>query len=225
MKPLTFAAASFFEEMELLINELVTYFKETYFTMDLTGYDNFQFQQGSIVTIQGIVFGICFGVIIASVMTVYDKRYLGSFARALIENEIFSPDKAQTLEELGFLRNASVRAALKGGRFFRGWVKCVEEDEYNAEQQQKRAEYEEKLKLDPAAPKFKEHPFKIRPEKMHFYMPEDKQYAAEIKFNSKGANFVMVIFIAVIMILMAAAFCAFLPDVLHLADNFITRFK
>ena len=60
---------------------------------------------------------------------------------------------------------------------------------------------------------------------MHFYLPEGKKYAAEIKFDATGANFGSVILVTILAVLLCAFIFYMLPDVIKLIDNFITVIK
>ena len=60
---------------------------------------------------------------------------------------------------------------------------------------------------------------------MHFYIPEEKKYAAEIRFEDKGANFGVLIVVIIAALLLCAFICYFLPDLLKMIDNFISITK
>ena len=66
-----------------LLEELWEYFVEKYFTVNLPYLENFTIKSGGLVSIQGIVIGITFGIIIASIGMIYTKRYIGNFIRRL----------------------------------------------------------------------------------------------------------------------------------------------
>lgn len=204
-----------------LFQELWEHF-ERYFTLDMPYFENFRFSQTALNTMSWLIIGITFGIIIASFSTVYNKKYVGDFIRKLQYEECYDAKTAKTLYDLGYMKNPGIRGMIKSGGTLSRWVRCVEEDEFLAAQELKRKEFEELYKDDPKPPKFQEVEFKRDCNTMHFYLPEEKKYAAEIKFDSKGANLGS----AFITVILAIALCAFvfymLPDVIKLIDNFIT---
>ncbi len=205
-------------ESKSLISELWEYFVDKYFTPHYGDYEHINLGSSSMVSLQTIVFAFFIGINIAAVMSVFDKRVLGDFARTLIRDEALSPDRAKTLMELGYFKNTAIRSSLRSGHTLRRVVKCVEEEEYYASLEQKRQE------IESAGQKFKSVPFKIDFETAHFYIPEQLKYTAEIKFEKKGTNWLTVagVFVASLL-LMIGVFWIF-PDILQMLDNFLSMF-
>ena len=102
------------------------------------------------------------------------------------------------------------------------WIRCVEEDEFIAETDAKRAEFEEAHKDDKRPPRFKEVEFKRSCSTMHFYIPEDKVDDIERKFDPKGANLLSIILVCVISVLVCALLSFALPELIKMMDNFVT---
>lgn len=210
---------------QTLFEDLWEYFVDKYFSIDLPYLENFSIKSGGLVSIRGIIIGIAVGIVIAAACTVYNKRYIGSFVRRVISCRCFDAASAKTLDELGYLKSAGVRGVIKSGGSLSRWVRCAEEDEFFAETEKKRAEFEEAHKDDAQKPKFVEPEFKRDLNTMHFYIPEEKKYAAEIRFEDKGANFGVLIVVIIAALLLCAFICYFLPDLLKMIDNFISITK
>ena len=64
--------------------------------------DAFDFGDEGVTTIIRLLIAMAIGIIVASVWTIYEKRYLGSLVRELIKESCSSPESAKTLYELGF---------------------------------------------------------------------------------------------------------------------------
>ena len=205
-----------------LWEELWDYFNDKYFTPQYGDYQHINLGSGSMFSLQTIVIGFIVGAILASASYIFNKRVLGDFVRALLSVDAHSPEQARTLEQLGYLKNTTIRSALKRGTSLRRVVKCVEEEAYLAEQQQKQLQFEAE-NTDPKV-KFKEIPFAMNPSTVHFYIPEELRYAADIKFEKKGTNWL--VFVGVIIGAVAVGLMAIwmLPELLQLADNFIGIF-
>ena len=211
----------FFANEKGLIEELWEYFVDTYFSADVPYLENYSLGTGSLVTLQGIIIGLTLGMAIAAIGTVYSKRHLGDFIRKLMYEECFDKESAKTLYELGYLKDPGVRGAVKSRGSLWRWARCVEEDEFFAEIDRKKAEFDEAHKDEKKPPKFKAPEFKRDVNTMHFYLPEEKKYAAEIKFDAKGANLPTVLIVLFLSLILCAFACYILPDVLKLIDNFI----
>ena len=176
-------------------------------------------EASSLVSFRNIVFAFFIGINIAAIMSIFDKRVLGDFARKLIREEALSPETAMTLSELGYYKNTAIRSSLRSGYTLRRVVRCVEEEQYNAALEQKRLEFEAS-----GGKKFREVPFKVDFETAHFYIPDELKYTAEIKFNKKGTNWLT--FAGVFVGSVAVMFLTFwlYPDILQLIDNFLSMF-
>lgn len=205
-----------------LIVELWEYIESTYFSPEMPYLENISFGTGTLVTLRTILIGLTVGVIAASLLTLFNKRYIGGFIRKMISEGCVTPEGAKTLGELGFLRHVAVRSAIKSGGNLSTWVRCVEEDEFIAELDRKREEFEEAHKDEKKPPKFKAVEFKRNCSTMHFYIPEDKKELAERKFNPKGANLLSVMLVCIIALLLCAGLSFALPELIKMMDNFVS---
>lgn len=205
-----------------LFEELWEYFDEKYFTPEIPKLDNFSLGTGSLISLKMILMGLTLGLIFASFITIYNKRYIGDFIRKLLREDCLNADGAKTLAELGYSKKFGIKQAIKTDKPLSRWVRCVEEDEFYAELEIKRQEYEKNHENDKNAPKFKELEFKRDVNTMHFYIPEEKKYAADIKFDAKGANWISFILVVIISTVACAFLTFILPDIIKMVDNFIT---
>jgi len=176
-------------------------------------------------TLRNMIFGILIGFFVACCITVFDRRVLGDFVRHVLYHECFSKKTAKTLEELGYLKNSFIRGSLKSGVSLRRVVKCVEEEEYL---EKCRKEYDALVQACEAEgkkpPKQQLPKFKIDVSIMHFYIPEDMKYVAEVKFEKKGANWVTLVIAAVLFVVLALLVVFLLPDLLQMIDNMLGQF-
>ena len=131
-----------------LLEELWDYFNETYFSPEMPYLENFSLGTGTMISLQTIILGLTIGIIVASAGSIYSKRYIGDFVRKIIYEECFDAQSAKTLYDLGYLRSPGVRNAVKSYGTLSRWIRCVEEDEFLAEMEKKRTEFEELHKND-----------------------------------------------------------------------------
>ncbi len=208
-----------------LIAELWEYFKDTYFSPEVPHLENIKVGSGSMLSLRLIIVGVAIGIIIASICTVYNKRYLGEFVRKLLREECLDKDSAKTLAELGYLKSPGVRGVIKTGGTLSRWVKCAEEDAFLEATENERKEFEVLHAGEADPPKFKQPEFKRDCNTMHFYIPKEKKYAADIKFDAHGANPGAILLICLGALILALLLCALLPDMIKLVDNFISVMK
>ena len=95
-----------------LFEELWEYFEETYFSPEIPALDNFDLGTGTLVSLKNILVGLTLGLILASFITIYNKRYIGRFVRKLLSEECISHESAKTLA--GYFRTIVRRG--KSGR-------------------------------------------------------------------------------------------------------------
>ncbi len=208
-----------------LFEELWQYFDEKYFTPDIPRLENISFGTGTLVTLKIILIGFTVGLILASFITLYNKRFIGGFIRKLIREGCIGPQNAKGLSELGYEKNILIRFSLRSGSPLSRWARCSEEDEFYIEIEKKREEFEEAHKDEKKPPKFKEITFKRNVKTMHFYIPEEKEYSADIKFDAKGANWLSFVFVVIVSIALCIFLCYTLPDLIKMIDNFISVMK
>ena len=104
-------------------------------------------------------------------------------------------------------------------------VRCVEEEKFLAEQEQKRLAHEEKRKTDKSIGRFRETAYTFDLENDHFYIPEDMKYMADIKFEKKGSTWLFPILFTVIMLVLYVVLLVNLPDMLEILNDFAANFE
>lgn len=214
------------------------------FSPELGKYDNFNFNETSFVAVKYVIIGIFFGIVLASASALFNRRVLGRFIRALIKQDATSPESAKTLSELGFDKNPFVKYSLTRGYTLRKSTSCVEREEYlrslekPSDEEAVNEGAEKPSEADPtasgdgsdSAKKVKKisvrealykKEFVPDLKSAHFYIPEDKKYSMDVKFEAKGTNVPTFILTVVISLILVGAAVIFLPDILRLADNFI----
>ena len=187
------------------LGELISYFKENYFSIRFGAYDNFSVTERTANIVNTLIPALIWGIIIAAIATFYSRRIVGEFVRTLCKKEAFSPDAGVTLLDAGLFRSTVIRREICLNAFLRKVVFCREEQEFLVE-------------------KGKDAIYKIDFTKDHFYIPEDLKYRAEIRFNQKGSTWVYVVLTVVLVPVVVGLLCRFMPDTLQLIDSLITFF-
>lgn len=221
---LTAARLSGASEMPLW-EELWFFFKEKYLNFSPELYENLGIGGGHTYSLPQMIIMMIIGIIIAAIATMFNKRVLGDFVRILLQYEANSSENAKTLEEVGYLKNSTIRSALRRNVSLRRVVHCVEEEQFAAEVAEQRRSYEEKRAANPSLPAFVEPTYHMDVNTSHYYIAEKDKYMADIKFEKKGNNWFSfgLVMVCCVALLFAALFI--LPDVFQYVDNFVGMFR
>lgn len=185
--------------------ELVTYFKETYFTIRFGAYDNFSITERTLDVVNKMIPALIWGIIIASIATFFCRRVVGSFVRTLCEKEAFDPQSAVTLFDTGLFRSTVIRRELSRSAFLRKVVFCREEQAFLQE-------------------KGKDTTYTLDFTRDHFYIPEDLKFRAENRFSQKGSTWLYVVLTVVLVPVAVGLICRFMPGILGFIDSLMTFF-
>lgn len=215
---------SFWEKLSVwyrnsLIYELLTFFKERYFTVELGAYEHFSLGSGAAETLQTVFIALAFGIIVAAGMTAYTRSVLGGFVRKLVKSEANSPENAKTLSQLDYFRSSAIRSELSRGVNLRKVIRCVQEEEFLAREA---ARKEAHLAAGKSEASYEEQRFRPDFTTARFYLPEEFRHRAEIRFERKGSGWGLFLLSVVGAFVLAGLLCWLLPDLLQLMDNFIT---
>lgn len=213
-----------------LWQEIWQFISEKYFPVNLDeySYEHITLGSNSFFSARGIILALFLGVIVAAAMSLFQKRTLGDLVRALDREGCNSPESAKTLGDLGFLKNSAIRQDLRRGSSLRRVVRCVGEEQYCAEQAEKRKIFEDEQASKQSKHergKWKEIPYKHDFATDRFYIPEHLMYGATVHFNKKGTNPLVFVFVVIVCIALAMLCCRMLPEMVKLADNFVGVFK
>ena len=208
-----------------VFEELWEYFVDVFIHPENIVLDNLGFSLETMVTVRNILIGLIIGIMLAGIGIVYTKRVLGAFVRKLLADEVLSPESAVRLAETGFVTNFGVRNALRRGSALRCLVRCREEEEHEAKMLEAELESEKKRAEDPSVRKFVPTRYSVDVDKDHFYIPEEKKYQAEIRFDKKGTTWGMLFFLALFCIVLFIVLMIAMPEILGVIDSFVGSFR
>lgn len=173
--------------------------------------------QDSLVTVGTVVLGLFIGSIIACIVIMYNRNLIGTVVRKMLSLDVSTREDAKTVEELGYKKNIFIRNFFRDSASLHSVVKCVEEEDFYAEQEKAKEELEAARAENKKLPKFKEQIYRADVDTNHFYIPENLKDVAEKRFNKKGSGWVSMI---IAIIVLTAVFIALL-FVLPLLFDFI----
>lgn len=167
-------------------------------------YTNFEISEFNQSLIPMIVFAMFFGVFLAAIYSVYLNYFLGKLVRKLNEEEIFSSDRAKTLDELEFSKNILILHALRGRFSLRRVVHSVELDAHLAAKTGRE--------------------FRFSPKTEHFYIPEEDKHTAMMRFGKRGTTPLTVLFTLLGIAICLGVIFACLPELVRFFDNVMSAF-
>ena len=174
-----------------LFTELYEYFKDKYFSPDLSGIKGYD-ASGLEYMLPILICGVAIGVYLAVVYGYYCQHHLGRLVRTLLAGETDTPDKAKTLAELGFAKPS--------------YLRNLQRDTVLSKTLSSREELPEKRRRADVLC-------------AHYYIKEENKAVAAKRFKEmRGGAPMLAVWFAVCT---AACFFLlyFLPDVLQLIDN------
>ena len=175
-----------------------------FFTPDFKTYEHLTFFNDS-GAFKLLVFGLYFGLVLASLCMFYNKHFLGGFVRTLDKNGCLSPESAMTLEELSYGKNFLIKLSLLHGYSLRRVVGHVAKD---AENSTRVGGYSKKIDFNGDK----------------FYLPVEKRDTAVTRFNEKGSGWVSVLLTALIGIVVVVIVFQIAPFIVELIDNSLSGF-
>jgi len=207
---------SFIEDFSDMIKELLT--------KELDEYSNLGLTSNSLERLRMGVIAFFVAIIVAAFIVAFNRNVYSGFILRINSEQAWSEDKAKTLVEYGYEKNTAIRSALKHGRKYRGLVRCVEKDEFDALEQKKKEEIWDTLS-ESEKKNYKPAEFVFDLSKNHFYIPEEKNYQAERRFLKKGTGIVTLLIITVLSLIALFVALFFLPDILQYINNFVGILK
>ena len=212
-----------------LWNDFWDYMSDTYFNITMERYENIGLTPTA-TTISVIVFGMFFGVFIATIVAMLNKNSAGVPVRALLSRGAIGRENALTLSELSLEKKHFTRYSLRHNLVVRKIVAFIplSEREICAKPKKKSVN----AALDAASEQAEEEyrllrelPTAIDYENTAFYIPEPLKYAAEFRFDAKGTNWKWVIFTIVIFFALVFLLLRFLPEFFQFIDNLVGVIK
>lgn len=212
-----------------------------FFTPDCGAYRHFTVNSRAV----GIcLFGIFAGVLVAILVSAYEKSLHADFIGVLTDLEATDKEHAVTLAVLGFSGNSRVKREFRDGMGLSNYVRCVEEEAWQAiewtpvgasgtaEPAESEAVGETAAPLTAEgteASEVTEHtevsgksprpPFRFDFETAHFYLPEEKRIAAEVRYapQKKRVGGLLLTVLALVAVYILMIFVT--PGLLQLVDN------
>lgn len=176
---------------------------------------NYLHTNNPMLSLELIVWSIFGGIVIGALASIYNKRVIGSFVRALIKGGATMPDSAMTISETGFRRNVFVKMSLRSGGALRKLVYCANEPaDIPAEKVSAlrrffafSEEFHEKLDMSTAK----------------FYIPDDLTARAEIRYEKKGTDLFSFLITVLVFLVVVYLSLKFIPELLGMLDSVITE--
>lgn len=212
--------SSFFED-------LWDFIYGTYLSVD-GNYHNLGIDASMVTPVRIAALAIFLGTLLACVYMVYNKQVLGGAVRKMLSEEqnCRSRENAKTLSELGLEKNIFIRGAVQRSTSLRRVVRCVGEEDFYREQNEKREEYEKKrAESKEKMPRFRDIEYRVDAKADRFYIPEELCDMASHKFDSKGFSWVSAVVGIIVLCICFFIVLLVLPKVLTMLNDFLGGFN
>ena len=166
-----------------------------FFSIPAKTYEHFTLTYSAARTLSTIILAICAGVILAALYNFYIRRVPGGVVRLLLSRGALSPETALSAEELGLLDKPFSLWELLRGVSLRHIV-CAAPC----------AEGKTDAEVDAQT---------------RFYIPEDKKYRAEARFEQKGNGVMGLLITCALTAVLGIVLIKLIPVVLAMVDNFM----
>ena len=166
----------------------------SFFVIQAGEYENFTFTASTARTVTTFVLAICASIILAALYNFYVRYVPGGVARLLLEKGATSPETALSAEELGLLSKPFALWELLRGTALRRFVTVVEPEKAHEETAER---------------------------ELRFYIPEEKKYRAELRFERKGNGVAALILVTVGSLVIAIALIKLIPFFLTIVDSML----
>ncbi len=172
------------------------------FSIPAKTYEHFTLTYSAAKTLSAIILAICAGVILAALYNFYIRHVPGGVVRLLLSRGALSPETALSAEELGLLDKPFSLWELLRGVSLRHIVCAVSAQEGEEEGDGEEGDGEADAQT-------------------RFYIPEDKKYRAEARFEQKGNGVMGLVITCALAVVLAIVLIKLMPVVLAMADNFM----
>jgi hypothetical protein len=155
------------------------------------------------------------GIVIGAVGSIYNKRMVGGFIRALIKSGATSEYTAATVEELGYAKNYFILMSLRSGSVLRKYVNCENEGklipagEVNVLRRFFSFTGEFREKTDFAAAKF--------------FIPDNMIDKAEIRYSKRGTDLFSLLLTILVFLIVVYLSIKFIPPIASALQDVFTR--
>ena len=168
-----------------------------------------------LMSLEVMVWCLCGGLILGALGSYFTRRDASLFVRMLIVDEIFTPDRAITLEEAGLASNLPLRLSLRTGKPLRRMLVCVNEDDFP----KKKCSFIRRFFTG------EREIVQTDLKTARFYLPEETKYRADTRYNVK--NVTPLDLLLSIIILIAAGFVAIYaaPKLVGFLGAFLSSFS
>ncbi len=191
-----------------------------YIAASLAGkYDNLVFYN-RIQSFKLVLFAVWLGIIIGISYSYYTKDYLGRLVRRLLKNEALSPEKAMTLKKLGYKHTFPLSIHLKKGGILSRYVSTANGNEAISVKE-KNKKFKKIRSLFGISDVTEKYDFSS----LRFYIPEEKKYKADVRFEKKGSNPAWFLTWTIVITALAVLVYFLVPELVTMLDNFITILK
>lgn len=165
------------------------------FSIEAKSYTHFNFDAATAEATRNVILAFALGILLAALAAFYQKNVPGAIVRSILRAEALSAETAKTAEELALHRNFFYRYELRHNVTLKKLILSTETTKTTEDGE----EYTE----------------------IRYYIPEEKKYHAEARFEKHGSGPIGLLLAAALTIVGTILVIRLVPVVLSVIDAFI----
>lgn len=186
------------------------------FSITVKEYKSIRFDAADASFLQYMIWGICIGAVLASLLSLYQQNVPGKLVRALLRAEAHTKETAKTLEELGLAGKPLIARELRKGTALKKFVQSAENEEGKGNDSQSA---ENTVEGTENAPTDATDGTKAAPTR--YYIPANLKYRANTRYEKKGSSVLSLALTALLSVTMAVLLFKLIPLVLSMIDSIL----
>ena len=187
------------------------------FSITLREYENIRFDASDAGLLGIIIWGLCIGAVLASLLALYQQKVPGKLVRALLRAEAHDEDSAKTLDELGLAGRPLIARELRRGTVLQKFVYSAENGAGQGKSPQDGKNGAESTENGPSATGNKAPVAATA----RYYVPEELKYRAATRYDKKENGLFALILTTLLSVAMAVLLMKLIPPILSMIDGIL----
>ncbi|MBQ3063446.1 MAG: hypothetical protein IJC99_01405 [Clostridia bacterium] len=186
------------------------------FRITIGEYEHISFDAADASLLQIIIWGLCIGAVLASLLMLYHQNVPGKLVRALLRAAAHDTDTAKTLDELGLSGRPLIARELRRGALLQKFIRNAVQEAGKTDTATARENSDSTAQNAPCEASAPTTGVPAR-----YYIPEELKYRAAVRYDKKGNGLVSLLITVVLSLVMAVLLLKLIPLALSMIDSIL----
>ena len=187
------------------------------FTVTVREYENIRFDASDASLLGIIIWGLCIGAVLASLLALDQQKVPGKLVRALLRAEAHDENSAKTLDELGLAGRPLIARELRRGMVLQKFVYSVGNEAGQGKHPPDGENVAGSAENGPSATGDKAPTAATA----RYYIPEELKYRAATRYDKKENGLFALILTTLLSVVMAVLLMKLIPPILSMIDSIL----